>query len=638
MDDQLAKQSLSTIDRRKTVAFYLVSTLFAILTLLLLYKVPYNGDDMINCLTDGGLSYSNRNIFDHTFSLLKNWMDSGRFYPLAFYSYSMFVTFNTLFAYRTFQIVLNLAVILSFSFFVKKLTRNDLYAIVSILILPLFFQYRYYQDPITAYHGMLQLVALYMIWALILHTTGLEKGKLRYQLVGMILYACALLTYEISFAFILLFLVIPFFYGKGRRVILSMLPYILVTIVILGFTFYLRAAAPNPTYAGISFSWDAYGIMKAFLSQLSAAIPLSYWLLATPDFMIYNAKVMLLNITMVDILLSLLMGTALLLALRYLPSKKAEGKVLLVGLMLWILPATILSLSFRYQTELSPGVGYLPVYVQYFGGVLIALYLCSLILSSISKEKKRKIVSVVLVCCFCLGFLLNHVNNRTIQKIYSNNNRQDVSTYALEQGLMSRVEENSSLLVIEGGYGMNFEPTSFVYKYAGSLRIIPKTIQVLHDELVSSGQQITGRIVPESLYVYVASGDLTNGIAQVAKISSLEYDPESMSITKMYASEIQMIVIGYYDAWFRVKSSSLLGEEEYPFSIENTASIPDTDLSDSIKLTSLSERFILPCELSHLDRQDDMIDMIFSLSRNNAELFIFSAGEGEQLAFPIQTA
>ena len=149
----------------------------------------------------------------------------------------------------------------------------------------------------------------------------------------------------------------------------------------------------------------------------------------------------------------------------------------------------------------------------------------------------------MLVSCFCIGFLINNVNNRTIQKIYSNNNRQDVSTYAMQQGLMNYVDDGASLLVIEGGYGMNMESTSFVYKYADSLRIIPKTLQILHDEVIAAGQPVTGHIETDSLYVYFASGDLTNGIAQVAKISTLEYDPDTMSITKMHASKIALVVI-----------------------------------------------------------------------------------------------
>ncbi len=628
----------TTTQQRKIVAIYIASIICVFLTFLLLFKVPYNGDDMINCLTDGGLSYSNRSLFDHTYSLLQSWMNSGRFYPLAFYSYAMFTAFPTLVAYRSIQIILNMAVIVSFAVFVRKLTANDLLAVAGILIAPVFFQYRYYQDPITAYHGMLQLVALYIILALILHLKGLESGKIRYQLLGMVFYAFSLLTYEISFAFIVLFLVLPFYYEKPRRAALSMLPYIIITSVILSFTLYLRTVAPNPTYAGISFSWDVYGIMKAFLSQLSAAIPLSYWLLATPDFMIYSVKVMMNNISVGDVVIMLLMWALLIISLKNLPAKKAGQKILVFGILLWVLPATILSLSSRYQTELSPGVGYLPVYVQYFGGILIALYVCSLILSRISKERKRKIVSVILVSCFCFGFLLNHVNNRTIQKTYSNNNRQDVSTYAMEQGMMSCVEEGASLLVIEGGYGMNFEPTSFVYKYADSLRIVPKTLQILHDEVVSAGLPVTGHIEPESLYVYIASGDLTNGIAQVAKISAVDYDTENMTITKMYASEIQMVVIGYYDAWFRVKINSQNQLEEYPFSIEGVSTLPDPSSAEQFELSNLSGNLTFPYEISHLDRQDDMMDMIFHLNRNHAEMLSFSAGEGEQFDFPIQTA
>jgi hypothetical protein len=57
------------------------------------------------------------------------------------------------------------------------------------------------------------------------------------------------------------------------------------------------------------------------------------------------------------------------------PGRAAPNYRLLgaLSVLLWLLPAAMISLSPRYQSELTFGVGYLPVYIQYFGvGLLVA--------------------------------------------------------------------------------------------------------------------------------------------------------------------------------------------------------------------------------------------------------------------------
>lgn len=46
-----------------------------------------------------------------------------------------------------------------------------------------------------------------------------------------------------------------------------------------------------------------------------------------------------------------------------------EYTLFLIGFVLCVIPAFIIALSSRYQSELIMGIGYLPVYLQYFGAV-----------------------------------------------------------------------------------------------------------------------------------------------------------------------------------------------------------------------------------------------------------------------------
>ncbi len=635
-------QAASRIDRRRDrktfiiPILYIASSLFVLITLFMVYKIPYNGDDMINSLTDGGLMYSNRNVWDHTFSLMRQWMDSGRFYPLAFYSYAMFTACSSLFLYRTFQIVLVFACVLSAAFFIHRLSGSHRLAIVAILITPVFFQFRYYQDPIIAYHGMLQFVALYLLWAGSFAVIGYSSGKYRYHFIGAVLFACAMMTYEISYAFLLAFLVLPFFYMRGKKAVLSTLPYVGVTAIILTTTLILRAIAPNPTYAGISFSFDAYGLIKAFLSQISAAIPMSYYLLATPTFLIYGFKAFVRSITPGDICLALALFAGLAFVLAGDGKDKPDKKILWTGLMFWILPATILSLSARYQTEISPGVGYLPVFVQYFGGVMIAVYLLRLLLSRVNQPKNMRILAFVFAFCFSIGFLMNQVNNRTVGQVFYNQNTQALSQYALESELLSSVDEGDSFLLLSGGYGMDFEPTSFVYKYSDGLRIIPKKIADLHADAFGASGEVGGLLTPTNLWVYQAFGDLQDGAVQIAKVNEITYDPSTMIVERILVSEIQLITVGRIATGFLSNCMDTDGNlSPMSFSIGLEGYEP---LDFPLNLTVASSSATPPVTAIAEDYsvQESGLHSVFALDRATSTTFRIQAGEGVRIQFPME--
>ena len=550
---------------RREHILYSLSMIFVLLTLLLLYKVPFNGDDAINCTTGGALTYLDRSLWDHTQQILKSWLDTGRFYPLAFYSYTVFTVLPTLAAYRTFQICLNLIVIASFGVLTYRLTKSSQAAAAAILIIPVFIQYRYYQDPMLAYHGMLQFVALFLIWAMFFQIYGIEKKKVLPILFSSILFVCSLLIYEISFSFIAVFLLIAVHYGKGKMRIVYFLPHLIVTAVILGITLYLRANAASAGYSGTQISFDIGKIAKAFISQTTSAIPLSYWILAQPTFLFHSAGQFFAAVKAWDVLLAVIFGVLLMFVFFLLPRKKSPRSLILYGLALWLLPATIISLSERYQIELSPGVGYLPIYIQYFGGVLIAICVIQFIFVRVKKEAVIRILAVIFVVCFSFGFLINTTNNRQIKNVFADNNNQALSSKAMQDGILNSLENNDSLLVLGGGYGLSYNPACFVCLYANGLRVSNQTldaliaaqnisaddvdlnIQSLSAEKETSEQtnELSSTMVtltPENLYVYQCIGDLECGFAELGKVVSIVYDSADMTIKEVNVSEMTIYV------------------------------------------------------------------------------------------------
>lgn len=526
------------IQRREKLILSL-SICFVLLTLLILYKVPYNGDDMINCTTPGVLKYEGISIWQLTFRLLKNWIDVGRLYPLAFYVYSLFNVFSTLFAYRTFLIILNLLVISSFGILIYKISKSAQTTSLAILLMTVIIQFRVYHDPVIAFHGMLQFVALYLIWAIFLQIYAIEKKKVLPLIFSSCLYAFCILTYEISYSFIVIFIVTAIIYGRGKMRFLAALPHYLVTAIILLITFYLRFHAPN-AYAGTNFSIDISKILKTYINQVSAGFPLSYWILSKPPYLFYSFKAIIENITIWDIFLT---GTlfAILLGCFWLLPRKGHTRCLFIyGLMLSLLPPTIISLSERYQQELSIGMGYLPVYVQYFGVALLIVGIIQFILLHIKQKMYFRIITIIFSICICIVFLINNVNNRSIQKAFAEDFSQAVSDTAMSRGLLDSVPDDSLFLTLRGGRGVEFDPQSFVCLYADGLHITAATLQSLVDTEQVELSDTTATIYPDNLYVYEAIGDLVRGIAAAGKVNSIVYDPITMTIVHVYVSEITM--------------------------------------------------------------------------------------------------
>jgi len=524
--------------RKREHTILALSLLFVLFSLIILYKVPYNADDAINCITGGVIKYEGISVWDLTLRLLKIWIDSGRFYPLAFYSYSLFTVLPTLFAYRTFLVILNLLVISSFGWLIYKLSRSVQTASFAILIVPAFIQFRVYNDPVLAFHGMLQFVMLYLIWAILLQLYAIEKGKVLPLIFSSLLYACCILTYEISYAFILIFILTAIIFGKGKQRVLAAIPHFVVTGIIILYTFYLRSRALG-AYSGTSFSLDLAKIVKTYFKQLSAGFPLSYWLLTKPPYLLYTITGIMGKITARDIFLTVMLFVILLGCFWLLPRKARAPGLFLYGSLLCLLPPAILSLSERYQGEVLFGFGYLPVYVQYFGTVLLAVALIQTILAHVKKEVVFRIVTGILSLCICLVFLINNVNNHIVQSIFDESSSQGIADTAMTKGLLDSINNDSLFLTLSGGRGIEFDPQSFVCLYA-DVYIKATDLKSLVAAQKEESSQTAGMLYPDNLYVFEASGTQACGFAAVGKVDSIVYDPAAMTIIHVNVKEMRI--------------------------------------------------------------------------------------------------
>ena len=173
-----------------------------------------------------------------------------------------------------------------------------------------------------------------------------------------------MLTYEISFV------VIPVIYCLAwidrlsfKDFVKKTIPYTILISIYAIITLILRHKFSSAIYDGTSFG-NISQIPSTFIQQTIATLPLNSLLFDNPNrYHIAFSKIIVSSLILVLISISAF--------LKLFPSitldKEAIKKINAVGLCFLLVPALMISCSFKYQNWLFSsriGFGYLPIYMQ----------------------------------------------------------------------------------------------------------------------------------------------------------------------------------------------------------------------------------------------------------------------------------
>ena len=579
------------------------------LSLYALFKIAYNGDDVINSYVNGALLGHNRTIRTHTNIIRDIWFGNGRFFPLSFYATPLFSTFSTLFSYRLFLVVLNLLVIGAFARLVALLTRDRIAVILSVTLFPIFLQLRYYHDPVVSFHGLLQFVALFLFLAMIFQIQGIQKRKNILLILSAVFYLVCLMLYEISLTFIVIFVLLAILFKGNRFRVRNILFHFAALGIVLAVTFYLRSTA-TASYGGTTLSLDIVPALRTFGIQLLAAIPLlnslgSLRSLFSGDyfrpyhiFLFGSLAIAVLSSFIIMAKRSENQSNSSIGEENINLRQKSTLRLFLVGLALWMLPATLIAVSERYQNELRPGLGYLPVYIQIFGGICIALACISFLFLRIRKQRARKISASVLAGFFAFAAIPATFHNNKVGQLFTENNVQTLSIRALESGLMDDIPTEIPCYSVMAGTGADMDPFCFFASYTGEVRSFPSFEAVRKDSVLVEETDTLAIYSPiRDIYAYFAHDDLTGGTAAVARIDTFAIDKETDQMYYIASPSAKIFVIGEPTdtlKWDCIDSDSgtfSLTLEEILESNGNAAQW--TPLSDSNYPTQFIDTFLL---------------------------------------------
>jgi len=442
-----------------TKTFLILSALFISAFILMpLLGCGLIGDDSINSLTRGALLLEHENLWRHSYHIFMQWVTGpGRFFPVAFYGYSLHYLLPNLLSNKLSVLLFVLINLGMFGYLVKLMTKSFLSGIMSIIIVAVFFQFRIYHDPILSFTTLLQVVTMFSFASFISLIFYLQKGGWYYLVISLVLYLAAMWTYEITYLFFILHFLIILFYSKNRDISyickIELLFFILFFVCILipvciRLHFGIPIAAKGSTDVYVS-NLNFTKFILTFAKQAVSTLPLSYYFVGPEVKFILTSFLIATGYFLFFLLIS---------TKSFVSSarKKVDNLKLLLffGMGLWLLPGILPSFSPKIQDQLSWGLGYLSVYVSYFGFAMVTVSVMhSIYAHYLNSKMVVKVLIVVFATVFSLiCFFTYNLNDAVVKSfnLYWLYPRADIEK-AMHNGLLNYLKlEPDSILLIDG--------------------------------------------------------------------------------------------------------------------------------------------------------------------------------------------
>ena len=385
-------------------------------------------------------------------------MKEGRFFPLAFYTYSVFYFIQSVFLFKLFVLTTVLASLAAFFVFLRKLTGSAVTPSGCLLLLPLVVQFRPGWDPILGFCAQYPFLTFLLFCSLTLFLKFLDSRDGRALAVAILLFLCCGLTFETFYPMCVLYTAVAFSrLRKGREAIVASWPFLAVTAGLTLTSLFLRAAAhPSPIYTP---NYDPVRVIRAYTIQSFGALPFSYyWLGPHPLFSWQIRRWPGPVVLGLPLLVALALITVFMVRRRFswdeAPAPRAcTIDLLAVGALLFALPQASISLSPKYQA-MPWGTAYLPVYISCLG---LTVFLVTLLVRLYQSRhafvlRKGTFLGLALVLWTWL-FALNLLHNWFVATLENESHwyPRVLTEEALSGGLLANVQ-TGSILLVDGTY------------------------------------------------------------------------------------------------------------------------------------------------------------------------------------------
>jgi hypothetical protein len=430
-------------------------------------RTGWLGDDAADATLRGALEVSGQSFGSFLWSLVESTVEGGgRLFPVSiFQSFSLIYLVDDLLAYKIVLLALVALSSVAFWWLLRELGVGRSAAALVVLVASLGLQFRDFHDPVLAYRGILPLVQVEVCTALVLHLRYAQGGRaaLRWLSVGIFGVSC--LHYESVVLLAALFPLMTWVQGRRPRPSLTLAsPQLVLSGALLLLGAWLRAGADvaaNPYAPRLEPS----AVLETLAHQVSAALPLSYVLLDETTLFEPRRTTVLADVGTLDVLVGLVVGAAVV-SLLARASRRSGGlptsRAVAVGLTSWVLLALPIAVATRYQAELRPGVGYLPVFNETFamGSVVVAMGLAAV--SRLRGRTAALLIAILGVGSAAVATVGHQANDVVAARLERLKDLREAIERATQDGLLDSVPSGSEVAIVPGDlYALGLNPGFF---------------------------------------------------------------------------------------------------------------------------------------------------------------------------------
>jgi hypothetical protein len=379
------------------------------LVLLGLFLLPalhgaFRGDDTWNSVTRGQLELSGTSLpgaigetFDHYVS------SAGRPNLLAPIQGTLTVwLFDGEFAYHAYLVALTLVAAGLFYALLRELGVPRWGGLLVLTLLAGAIQFRSYHDGMLGYAGTIQIVLAFLFASLLFFVRGLRRDDKRLLVLSFFLFLPCPLLYEGTYTLVALYAGVALLERRGWAAVRACLPFLALGATFVVASYFLRKIAPE-VVPGYEVGGSPMAALRTYFVQMFAPLPASSLIFGAdygafiglggdptkPELLaaFWRAAAVFAVVALVALHLTGKDGSRL-------PTRESVSGMAVIGVLLWTTSTLIISFAPKYQTELIPGRGHLPVVVQVFGWSLVAAAALFALLRAAVARSRPAVLSV----------------------------------------------------------------------------------------------------------------------------------------------------------------------------------------------------------------------------------------------------
>lgn len=502
----------------------------------------YSGDDVPNSQVPYVLEANGTSIGQYIWDTNTFWMENfGRFFPASHAETPLiFELLPDRAAYKAFQVGMVLLDVALAMLLVALLTRSRGAAILAGALLVASLQIRFYHDPILSFSAQQPMVVGFVLGAFLCLRGFLVSGRRWWLVPSALLWLLCLTTYETTYLLTPVFVVMAWLLTRERRRRLIGTLTVLVPVVVLGiFIAYLRSQAADQVSPAYTSNFDPGAVIPTYLKQIVASIPTSYSSLAQPGVISRTTEAWVFSgpaDALVFAATFLLVSASVLWILK---REKPQNLPLtaITGAFLWLAPALVVATTKRWQEgpdHVTLGLGYVSVYVQYFGVALLFVAIVAGFVSFIRSRIRDSSLfigvvagALALIVAFTIQVTADN-NDRVVAAFGPLRTEREMFQHAVERGLLDSVRPGSNLVSLAGAVGWVNAP--FIEHFGGpKLDVLdgPVTSGTFPDCMALEPECL--RVPPRYATLHSASA-LEDGQAVVGRITAVTQPVQSTRV------------------------------------------------------------------------------------------------------------